>query len=67
MRQVYHQKLQRMVDAGLDVPRTRSTAQEANQLLALAEEAALEEWCLHMHRLGGTQCVRTFYAVWLLP
>ena len=45
-------QLQRTIAAGGELP-TRSEAREAEMALTIAEEAALEEWCLVMYRWGS--------------
>ena len=53
MHQVPFSKLQRAIASwGLSALKTRPEAHEAEMILTIAEEAALEECCLHMHRWG---------------
>ena len=51
MHQIAYSLLQRAVAAGGEI-KTHSEAHEAQMVLTLNEEAALEEWCIHMHRWG---------------
>ena len=52
MHRVPFSSLHRTIAAGGE-PKTRSEAHEAEKVLTIAEEAALEEWCLVMYRRGS--------------
>ena len=52
MHKIPFSQLQRAIVAGGKL-RTRSEAHEAEMVLTIAEEAALEEWCLVMYRWGS--------------
>jgi len=47
MHQIPFSALQRAIAAGGEI-KTRSEAHASHMILIIAEEAALEEWCLHM-------------------
>jgi len=51
MHEIAYSLLQRAIQAGGET-KTRSQAHENDMVLTIAEEEALEEWCLHMHRWG---------------
>ena len=51
MHEIAYSLLQRAITAGGET-KTRSEAHENDITLAIGEEEALEEWCLHMHRWG---------------
>ena len=52
MHKIPFSQLQRAIAAGGEL-QTRSEAHEAEMRLTIAEEAALEEWCLAMYRWGS--------------
>ena len=52
MHKIPFSQLQRAIVAGRKL-RTRSAAHEVEMVLTIAEEAALEEWCLVMYRWGS--------------
>jgi hypothetical protein len=52
MHKIPFSQLQRAIAAGGEL-QTRSEAHEAEMVLTIAEEAALEEWCLVMYRWGS--------------
>ena len=52
MHSISYSQLQRTIAAGGEL-QTRSEAPEAEMVLTIAEEAALEEWCLVMYRWGS--------------
>ena len=49
MHEIPFSQLQRAIAVGGEL-QTRSEAHEADMVLTIAEEAALEEWCLAMYR-----------------
>ena len=51
MHKISFSQLQRAITTGVE-PQTRSEAHEAEMALTIAEETALEEWCLVMYRWG---------------
>ena len=52
MHSISYSQLRRAIAAGGEL-QTRSEAHEAEMVLTIAEEAALEEWCLVMYRWGS--------------
>ena len=52
MHKISFSQLQRAIATGRQL-QTRSEAHEAEMVLTIAEEAALEEWCLVMYRWGS--------------
>ena len=52
MHSISYAQLRRAIAAGGEL-QSRSEAHEAEMVLTIAEEAALEEWCLVMHRWGS--------------
>ena len=52
MHKISFSQLQRAIAAGEEL-QTRSEAHEADMVLTIAEEAALEEWCVIMHSTYG--------------
>ena len=60
MHSISYSQLQRTIAAGGEL-HTRSEAHEAEMVLTIAEEAALEEWCLVMYRWGGISCPARYF------
>ena len=51
MHEIAYSLLQRALQAGGET-KTRAQAYENDMVSTIAEEKALEQWCLHMHRWG---------------